>query len=180
MTMRRLIYYLVFSLLPLCVMAQDQQQEDEVEASPRFGALSYEGLLTSMPEYDAAMASVDSLRVAYDKETVRGENEFQRKFSEFLQGQKEFPTNIMQKRQKELQTLMEQGVAFRKEVQKLLREATEDAVKPVRAKLDAAIKAVGEENGLSFIFNTDGGTLPFVGNTGEVIDVTSLVEEKLK
>ena len=184
--MKRL-FYAIFALMPLCAAAQDVQdapapvEEQEVAApAPRFGVLSYESLLTSMPQYAAAIASAESVREAYDKEMARSESEFQRKFAEFLQGQKDFPLNIMQKRQKELQQLMEQGVAFRQEVQKLLAQAREDALRPVRAQLDAAIKAVGAEHALSFIFNVDGGTLPFIGGTGEVIDVTPLVQAKLQ
>ena len=172
--MKSVIFSLALLLLPLGAAAQD------AAVTPRFGTVQYEATLTAMPDYAAARTELDTLRAAYTREMERNESEFQRKFSEFLQGQKDFPTNIMQKRQKELQTLLEQSVAYREEVGRLLAEAEAEALAPVRQKLNDAIQRVGTQMRLSFIFNTDGGALPFVATDGEVVDVTPMVQEQLR
>ena len=46
-----------------------------------------------------------------------------RKFEEFMQGQKEFPKTILEKRQNELQNMLESNASFRIKVQALLKEA---------------------------------------------------------
>ena len=41
------------------------------------------------------------------------EDEFNRKYEDFLEGQRDFPQTILQKRQLELQQLMEKNIEFR-------------------------------------------------------------------
>ena len=127
MSMRRFTSFF-FLALPMAMMAQIQ-----------FGYLSYDTVLHEMPAYARAMADLQELRIKYEAEAIRGEEEFQKKFVDFLQGQKEFPPTIMQKRQVELQNLMDNGITFRQQVQKLLAQAEEDMLGGVKKKLNRAI-----------------------------------------
>ena len=136
--------------------------QEEGERVPQFGYLSYSEVFEQMPEYKKAQEDFEALKAKYDAETTRSEDEFQRKFAEFLQGQKDFPASILQKRQAELQELMDKSVNFRKESRKLLRQAEAELQKPVAEKLDEAIHAVAAELGLIFVLNTDGNAVPFV------------------
>ena len=144
----------------------------------KFGYLSYGDVLRQMPEYAMAQQSVANLKAKYDQEATRSEEEFQRKFSEFLQGQKEFPENILIKRQAELQALMESSLKFRQEASELLSKAEQELMTTVRARLNEAIQAVGAEAGYGYILNTDGDACPFIHpQLGE--DVTQAVRQKL-
>ena len=154
----RTIITLLLALIPFWGVSA---QEGEVRVA-QFGYLSYGEVFEQMPEYKKAQEDFAALKAKYDAETVRSEDEFQRKFAEFLQGQKDFPTSILQKRQAELQDLMEKSVTFRRESRKLLQQAEKELQKPVAQKLDEAIKAVGAELGLIFVLNTDGNSLPFI------------------
>jgi outer membrane protein len=154
----RTIITLLLALIPFWGVSA---QEGEVRVA-QFGYLSYSEVFEQMPEYKKAQEDFAALKAKYDAETVRSEDEFQRKFAEFLQGQKDFPTSILQKRQAELQDLMEKSVTFRRESRKLLQQAEKELQKPVAQKLDEAIKAVGAELGLIFVLNTDGNSLPFI------------------
>ena len=89
--MNKLVLCLSFLLLPFAVKAQTTQG--------RFGYLSYNAIFQAMPEYEVSRQKLADLKSKYDKEAQRSEEEFQRKFAEFLQGQKEFPENILLKRQ---------------------------------------------------------------------------------
>ena len=88
-------------------------------AQYQFGYLGYKNVLQSMPDYAAAQQSMNSLREKYDKEATYNEEKFKKMFADFLDGQKNFPQEIMLKRQKELQVAMEQGVSFRKDAERL-------------------------------------------------------------
>ena len=99
--MKRLFTVLLL-VLPLSLSAQMQ-----------FGYLSYKTIMAEMPEFAQVKQSMSELKAKYDAEATRGEEEFQKKFADFLQGQKDFPQTIMQKRQAELQSLMENGISFR-------------------------------------------------------------------
>ena len=131
-------------------------------AQVRFGYLSYDSVLQQMPEYAEAQKSVADLKVKYEQEATRGEEEFQRKFSEFLQGQKEFPENILIKRQAELQALMEAGIKFRNEANDLLQKAEGELMAGVMNKLNEVLRTVGFESGYACIINTDNNNCPFI------------------
>ncbi|MBQ8968395.1 MAG: OmpH family outer membrane protein [Bacteroidaceae bacterium] len=149
-----------------------------LSAQLKFGYISYDSVLHQMPEYAQAKQNLQTLREKYDQEATRGEEEFQRKFSDFLQGQKEFPENILVKRQAELQSLMEAGIKFRQEARQLLRKAEQDMLVDVRARLNEVICAVGVESGYAYIINIDGDACPFISPMlGD--DVTQLVLHRL-
>ena len=160
-------------LLLLAATAVSAQDASEVRI-PQFGYISYNAVFKQMPEYAQAQAAFEELKTKYDAEAKRAEDEFQRKFAEFLQGQKDFPASIMQKRQLELQDLMDKSVAFRKEAQRLLQQAEAELQAPVAAKLTEAIKAVAGERGLFFVLNTDNNAAPFI-HPQAGIDITEAV-----
>ena len=165
--MKRLLFTLPAVLLSIIASAQLQ-----------FGYLSYDAILHEMPDYAQAQQEMATLKAKYEAEAAKGEEDFQAKFVDFLQGQKDFPKAIMQKRQAELQHLMDNGVAFRLDAQSLLAAAEEELVRPVRDRLCAAIVAVGSEYGYAYILNTDGDACPFINPTLGV-NVTELVRQKL-
>ena len=168
--MKRLVFAFIFalSLVPLTSSAQ----------LFKFGYLSYNEVLRSMPEFAAAQNAMKELKAKYDAETKHNEEQFNKMFADFLQGQKDFPLNIMLKRQKELQEAMEKGVSFRQEVKDLLTAAEKEMKMPIMNKLDSAIVAVGNTKGYEYILNTDEKSFPFI-HKGCGEDVTSLVKEKL-
>lgn len=131
-------------------------------AQTRFGYLDYDAVLRQMPEYAEALQRVSALKVKYEQEATRGEEEFQRKFSEFLQGQKDFPENILVKRQAELQNLMEAGIKFRQDAQQLLSKAERELMSGVKVKLNEAIHAVATEMGYGWVLNTGGDSCPYI------------------
>ena len=170
-SMKQLIT-LLFTLLPFTLSAQDQVRV------PQFGYLSYNGVFQSMPEYKQAQDDFAALKAKYDAEATRAEEEFQRKFTEFLNGQKDFPHSIMLKRQAELQDLMDRSIAFRKESARLLAEAEARMQAPIAAQLNQAIYEVAAERGLIYVLNTDGNAVPFI-HPQVGVDITEAVKMKL-
>lgn len=103
--MLRRLLLVALCVLPLSVFAQ-----------AKFGYLNYSDVLKAMPQYAEAEENLAVLQSKYDAEIQRSEEEFTRKYAEFLQEQKDFPQNIMVKRHKELQELMEKSLAFKDEI----------------------------------------------------------------
>ena len=151
--MKRNLILLLLSLAAFTMSAQ---------STIKYGRLDYDSLLTSLPEYTQVQEQLASLRQQYDKEASYNESNFKRLFADFLQGQKDFPQNIMLKRQRELQDAMEKSLAFRRSCDSLLVKAEADLLAPFFVKLDAAIQAVGIERGYECIVNTAAGTHPFL------------------
>ena len=164
--MRRFAFILIFSFSYFLMGG--------ASAQVKIGYLNYNTVLHLLPEYEQTQTRMAELRQKYEQEATRGEEEFQNKFADFLQGQKDFPENILLKRQAELQTLMEAGIKFRQESQKLLHKAEQELLDSARIRLDQAIQAVGLERGLVAVLNTDRHQCPFINpELGE--DVTDAV-----
>lgn len=131
----------------------------------RFGFFSYKRTFEAMPDHAIAQRNLDDLRAKYDAEMKRVEEEFNQKYELFLDEQRDFAPSIRHKRQAELQELMEKNMAFKAEAKRLLKEAEDNAYKPLREKIAAALQKVGKEKGLAFILNTDNDAAPFIDNT---------------
>lgn len=128
----------------------------------RFGYFSYQKTFETMPDHTIAQRNMEDLKAKYDKEMQRVEEEFNQKYELFLDGQRDFAPSIRHKRQAELQELMEKNLAFKAEAQRLLKEAQDNAYKPLREKIASALQKVGREKGLAFILNTDNEAAPFI------------------
>ncbi len=161
------------------VLQQAGSRQNNTPSSFRFGYLSYTSVLKLMPDYMAAQRNLDDLRTKYDLEMKRVENEFNQKYEQFLEGQHDFAPSILQKRQAELQELMDKNIAFKQKAQQLLKDAETKAYAPVYQRLDAVIQRVGQALGLAFVLNTDAHAVPFI-NTASGVDVTATVVDAVK
>lgn len=132
------------------------------QTAARYGYLSYQEALKSMPQYAMVQKQMEDLRSQYQAETLRVEEEFNRKYEEFLEGQREFPKTILQKRQTELQQLMEKNIEFKANSLKELDAAEKDAMAPLRLRLNDVLREIGINKGYAFIYDTDTKALPFL------------------
>ena len=148
----------------MCVFLGVSAQEN---ATLKFGFLSYEAALQSMPDYTLAQKNLADLKAQYQTEAKRVEDEFNRKYEEFLEGQREFPKTILQKRQSELQELMQKNIAFKQQSLDELAKAEQDLGK------------IGSERGYAFIVDTDQKALPFI-NPAMGEDINQTVQDALK
>lgn len=166
--MKKFILFIFLLALPLIASAQI-----------RFGYLSYNTVLTSMTDYQLAKRSIDDLKLKYDAEMKRSEKEFNEKYEEFLEVQRDLVPSILRKRQGELQEMMEKNIAFKNDAQQLLKQAETDAYAPVKKKLNEAVANVARERGYAFVINTDNDACPYVNSEmGE--DATEAVKAAIK
>lgn len=172
--MKRLLILLV------CFLSLTAQAQTETAAVSvfRFGYLSYDSALYSMPDYAIAQQSLAELRAKYEAEQKRVEVEFNRKYEEFLEGQKDFPPTILRKRQTELKDMMERNIAFRQVGQQELRRAELDLMAPLRQRLSAVLAELANRRGLALILNTDSDAAPYI-NPLQGEDLNLLVRDAL-
>ena len=185
----------VFFFLCICSLSQTlaAQQQDSVAVDsikpqvaverprPRtlvMGSIRTNTILQNMPQYKAMQASMQALREQYEAEARKSEEEFQRKFEEFLQGKDEFPKTILEKRQNELQSILEANANFRIKVQELLAEAEKSLMADVRAEMNDAIAVVAQDKGVSIVFDLDNGSVPYI-LSGLAVDLTADVIQLL-
>lgn len=167
------ILIVVFSFVFLSVSAQENNN------AFRFGYLSYNAALQSMEAYATVQQRMADLKKKYEAEMKRVEKEFNRKYEEFLDGQRDFPKTILQKRQTELQEMMAKNIAFKESSQAELARAEQEAMAPLRIQLIELIGTIAREQGFAFIYDTDTKALPFV-NIDFGTDINQLVQDALK
>jgi len=145
----------------------------------RFGYLSYQEALEAITDYAIVQKDMANLRAQYDAEMKRVEDEFNRKYEDFLDGQREFPKTILRKRQTELQELMTKNIAFKQESLQQLDDTEQEKMAPLRERLTQAIAAIAAKQGLAFVINTDADACPYI-NPSMGIDISQQVKDALK
>ena len=152
----------IFMVFACCVTAVAQQA--------KIGYFSYKAILEDMPDYVTAMLGVETLRKQYDEELKAASDEFNEKYELFLDQQSMLDEPIKQKRQADLQSLLDRNTQFRNESMRLLRQAEQDALAPVKQKLNKAIQSVGYSGAFLLIVNTDSEACPYIdSNSAEAV-----------
>lgn len=172
--MKKFIFSLLMMLSPVMLMAQNEGAK-----SLRFGYFSYEAAMKGAAEYAKITKGLEELRAKYDAEMHRVTEDFNAKYESFLEGQKDFAPSIRNKRQAELQDLMEKNIAFKAESERLLKQAERDAFAPLHNRIQTIVQRIGMARGLAFVLNTDNNAVPFLNpSMGE--NLNDALHEELK
>ena len=166
-----------FLLVIFACIAMAAQAQDNAPAL-KFGYLSYDLALKSMKEYATVQMRMDSLRSAFNAEMQRVEDEFNRKYEDFLDGQKDFPRTILLKRQTELQEMLQKNVAFKQQSVQEMKDTEAQLMAPLRIHLNEAIATIAREQGLALVINTDANACPFI-DPAMGVDINETVVKKL-
>jgi outer membrane protein len=170
--MKKVILVAVMVLMGLSGYAQTET------TGFKFGYLSIDSVLQSMPEYAQMQQDMATMRQQYEAEMKRVENDFNKKYEEFLDGQKNFPKTILQKRQSELQEMLDKNITFKKESLQMLNDTEKTQKDVILMMIDMAVKTIGMQRGYAFILNTDANATPWLNPAlGE--DITKAVKEML-
>ncbi len=145
----------------------------------KVGFFSYKEVLQSMPAYSVTIANMDKLRKQYADELNAAQKEFNEKYELFLDQQASLAESIRQKRQADLQTMLERNEQFKKESERLIAQAEKDAMAPLHEKVKEAIKKAGEQGGYIVILNTDSEACPYIAPSAAE-DVTPKLLELTK
>ncbi|MCM1080002.1 MAG: OmpH family outer membrane protein [Bacteroidales bacterium] len=148
-------------------------------AQVKVGYFSYDAAIKAMPEYQATLDTLQTIRSQYESEARRAEEEFNTKYEEFLDSYDRLAASIRRKRQTEMQQLLESNVKFREETRKLIRQAEEEKMAELSMKLNERVRLVAQKHGFSLILNTDGNACPYIDPMlGE--DIGTLLTEDIK
>ena len=171
--MKKTILFLLLTVVSLAVSAQDAQPKDSVAF--KFGYLSYDSVMVAVPDYTELKTNMAQLREQYEAEQKRVEN---KKYEEFLDGQASFPKTILQKRQSELQEMLDRNIEFKKQSQKMLSEAEANMMEVIKTTINMAVNIIAQERGYAFVLNTDKEAVTFINPAlGE--DITEAVKQLL-
>ena len=156
--------------LPMGVFAQNM----------KFGHINAQEIVSAMPEFAKAQSDIEALDTQLTSELQRTQDEFNKNYQEFQQAiaKDSLPANIAERRQKELQDMMQRQEQFQQEAQQQMQKAQADAMAPIYKKLDDAIKAVGAAEGVIYIFDLARTPVAYV-NESQSINLTPKVKTQL-
>lgn len=168
--MLKKIALVLMLILPMGVFAQNL----------KFGHMNAQEIISVMPEFTKAQADLQALEKKYGEELQRTQGEFNKKYQEFQQAMSKdsLPANIAERRQKELQDMMQRQEQFQQDAQEGMQKAQTEMMTPIYKKLDDAIKAVGAAEGVIYIFDLARTAIPYV-NESQSVNLTTKVKTQL-
>ncbi|MDR0750512.1 MAG: OmpH family outer membrane protein [Tannerellaceae bacterium] len=162
--MKKLIV-LLFMILPLSVVAQDI----------KIAYVTVQEIFTSMPELPTIEKQLTDLNEKYTQELKAMQDEYQKKYSDYVSQQDSLTENIKLRRMQEIEDIRNRMENFVPIAQQDMQKKQEELYKPVQERIQNAIKAVGEEKGYTYIL--DPQVFLFTGNNA--INATQFVRAKL-
>ncbi len=178
--MKKVIFMMVMGLVSMTGFAQTETlaAEKSSEVGMKFAYLSYNAVMETMPDYAQMQQEMATMEKEYEAEMQRVEEEFNRQYESFLDGQASFPQTILQKRQSELQEMLNKNITFKKESQKLLKDTEANMLASIKAVIDGAVSNIAQERGYAFVLNKDENAVTFI-NPANGVDITKDVKAML-
>ncbi|HNX54454.1 MAG TPA: OmpH family outer membrane protein [Prolixibacteraceae bacterium] len=145
--------------------------------APKFGHIDLQALVQVMPE----RADAEKKFTAYQKELEDAlgvmQKEFQTLYMEYAQKRDSLNETVRKMKEDDLNAKNERIQTYQQNAQQQLQAKQSELLKPVFEKADKAIKEVGAEKGLIYIFDMSSRVILY--NSKESVDILPFVKTKL-
>lgn len=162
--MKKLIIFLLM-VLPLSVFAQEV----------KIAIVNSQEVVTAMPEFATMQKTLADMDAKYKQELKVMEEEYNKKYADFVAQQDSLTENIKMRRMQELSDIQERSNNFVQLTQQDFQKKQQELFAPIQDKLRNAIKAVGDEKGYTYVL--DPQIVLYTGTAS--IDATPFVKAKL-
>ena len=162
--MKKLIIFLLM-MLPLGVFAQES----------KIAIVNTQEVIQAMPEFANMQKQMADMEAKYKSEMQVMEDEYKKKYSDFVAQQDSLTENIKLRRMQEIQDIQERMDNFVQVAQQDVQKKQQELLQPIQQKLHEAIQKVGEEKGYTYII--DPAALLYTGTNA--VDATPFVRTKL-
>jgi outer membrane protein len=132
-----------------------------------------------MPEFDSARVTLEKLNTELSNAAELLQVEFNNKYETYLKESKTLTDLVRQTKEQELQDYQRRLTDFQTNAQTQIQEKQTSLFTPITEKADKAIKDVGKENGLIYIFDVSPGGQVAYYDEVKSTNVTQLVRTKL-
>ncbi len=150
-------------ILPMAVSAQ------------KFGHINTQELFAQMPEVAKVKLQMDTVQAQYENQLASMNEEFQKKYQDYQAQEATMADAIKQIRQQELQEMQQRIQLFYQTAEQDIQKKQQELLTPVHEKLTKAIKAVGDREGYTYIF--DSAAMVHIG--ADATDATPAVKKEL-
>lgn len=160
--MKKIIVTLAL-ILPLAASAQ------------KFGHINSQELFQQMPERAVVQQKMDTLMSQYETQMANMQEEINKKYVDYKQNQATMADAIKQVREQELTEMQQRYELFVQTAQQDIQKKQQELLAPVYEKMQKAVKAVGDANSYTYIF--DAAAMTYI--SPDANDVTPLVKKEL-
>ena len=150
-------------ILPMAVSAQ------------KFGHINTQEVFAQMPEVAQVRLKMDTIQSQYEKQLASMNEEIQKKMQDYQAQEATMADAIKQIRQQELQEMNQRIQLFYQTAEQDIQKKQQELLAPVHEKMAKAIKAVGEREGYTYIF--DSQAMVHIG--ADALDATPAVKKEL-
>ena len=161
-TMKKVIIAMML-MMPLAISAQ------------KFGHVNTQELFAQMPEVAQVRLKMDTINNQYENQLASMNEEFQRKYQDYVAQEATMADAIKQIRQQELQEMQQRIQLFYQTAEQDIQRKQQELLTPIHERMAAAIKAVGQREGYTYIF--DSAAMVHIGE--DATDVMPAVKREL-
>jgi outer membrane protein len=145
--------------------------------APKFGHIDLQALIQVMPERAAAEKQFEAFQKGLENDLGVMQKEFQTKYMEYATKRDSLSENLRKVKEDDLNAMNERIQTFQSTAQQQLQTKQAELLKPVFDKADKAVKEVGAEKGLIYVFDMSSRVVLY--NSKESLDLLPLVKTKL-
>lgn len=145
-------------------------------SAQKLGHLNFAELYSMMPEQAVAEQEYTIFAGELQTSLETMQLELQQKFQDYQANLTTMSDIIKQNKEQEIQDLQQRIEAFQYTAQESMQQKELELMTPIIEKAQEAVKAVAEESGYSYVFNTAEGLVLYATPTE---DIMSLVIAKL-
>ncbi len=158
----------MIALAPLAAVAQDV----------KIAYINAQEVFSAMPELAGIETQLNSKQEEISKNGQALVDEFNKKAEEFDKNKATSET-VLQDQQKQLAQIQERYQVYLQNSQQEMQQMQQQLLEPVNKKIADAIKAVGDENSYSFVFDVSTMQSPIVYVSPTAVNITPQVKSKL-
>ena len=144
-------------------------------AAQKFGHVNTQEVFSQMPEVAQVKLKMDTINSQYENQLASMNEEFQKKYQDYQAQEATMAAAVKQIRQQELQEMQQRIQLFYNTAEQDIQKKQQELIAPVHEKMAKAIKAVGDRDGFTYIF--DSATMVHIG--ADAIDATPAVKKEL-
>ncbi|MBO4665546.1 MAG: OmpH family outer membrane protein [Paludibacteraceae bacterium] len=144
-------------------------------SAQKYGHVNTTELFQLMPEVNKVKAQMDTIQSQYENQLTMMQEELQKKYQDYQQNEATMPDAIKQMRQQELQEMQSRIQTFYQTAEQDIQKKQQELLAPVHEKLTKAIKAVGEREGYTYIF--DSAAMVYIADSA--VDASPAVRKEL-
>ncbi len=144
-------------------------------SAQKFGHINTQELFSQMPEVNQVKLKMDTVQSQYENQLASMNEEFQKKVQDYQSQEATMADAIKQIRQQELQEMQQRIQLFYQTAEQDIQKKQQELLAPVHEKMTKAIKAVGERENYTYIF--DSAAMVHIG--ADATDATPAVKKEL-